>query len=229
MRLKTGRINGLRFVHRLGTSDLKTFEEVIGRNVYEKRGNRIEAGESWVDCGGNVGAFALLAKSKGAEVEIWEPDPFCCEMIEKNLKLNGFSAKINQAALVHQEDLEKVTLFVGKNQNFWRNSVVKNWQGRGVKVPAVFFDDAMGDGVCVKMDIEGAEMPILEKTKRRFKKLVFEWSFDIDDRFERYWAVLDRLRESYKVECSEYRDKGYTHYPKNWFPMCENVFCYEKG
>ena len=40
-----------------------------------------------MDCGGNVGAFALLCLSKGAKVDIYEPDPFCCKMIEKNLKL----------------------------------------------------------------------------------------------------------------------------------------------
>lgn len=40
--------------------------------------------------GGNVGAFALLACSKGAEVTVYEPDPYNCEMIKKNLALNVF-------------------------------------------------------------------------------------------------------------------------------------------
>jgi len=53
--------NGIAFNVRNGTSDLKTFEEVIGRDVYQKKGMKILPGEHWYDCGGNVGAFTLLA------------------------------------------------------------------------------------------------------------------------------------------------------------------------
>ena len=88
MRLSRGEIGGVKFLYRDGMSDKKTFDEVLGKNVYQKRGMTIERGERWMDCGGNVGAFALLACSRGAEVTVYEPDPYCCEMIEKNLKLN---------------------------------------------------------------------------------------------------------------------------------------------
>ena len=69
-------INGIKFLYRDGTSDLKTFEEVIERNVYQKKGMEIENGENWIDAGGNVRAFTLLAISKGASVTVYEPDPF---------------------------------------------------------------------------------------------------------------------------------------------------------
>jgi FkbM family methyltransferase len=229
MKLKEGNIRGIKFFYRENTSDLKTFEEVIGRDVYQKNGNKIRAGDFWYDCGGNVGAFSLLAIKNGAQVEAFEPDPFSCELMEKNLKANGFSAKINQAALVHDET-KKAILYAHDKGQFWRNSLVNKISRRGLEVKCVKFDDAVKSdkNVFVKMDIEGMEMPIIENTKNKFGKLIFEWSFDIDPNLERYWRVLERLSLNYEVKAQDYRGKGVTVWPKSWFPACTNVFCYAK-
>lgn len=227
-----GEINNIKFHYRTGTSDLKTFEEVIGRDVYQKKGMRIKSGEHWVDAGGNVGAFTLLACSLGARVTVYEPDPFSCKMIEKNLALNGFDAEIVCAGLVHN-DAKKANLYVGNNGNVWRNSLVKNWNGSGLKVDCVNFDEVVPDNCCVKMDIEGAEMPILENTQRKFKKLVFEWSFDIDPSLPRFWRIIEKLQKQYKVasigNTAKFQSRDYDTWQKSWFPACTNVFCYEKN
>jgi FkbM family methyltransferase len=191
----------------------------------------IQRGEHWIDCGGNVGAFTLLACSLGAKVTVFEPDPNNCKMIEKNLLLNNFDAEIVMAGLVHN-DIKKANLYVGNNGNVWRNSMYKNWNGKGLKVDCLNFDEVVPDGVCLKMDIEGAEMPILEKTNRRFKKMVFEWSFDIDGSLPRFWNVMDKLNRNYKIadigNTARYKTKDYDVWQKSWFPACTNVFCYEK-
>lgn len=224
--------NGIKFFYRDDTSDLKTFEEVVVRDVYQKKGNKIQNGEHWMDCGGNVGAFAVLACSKGAKVTVYEPDPFNCKMIEKNLKLNGFDAEIVCAGLVHN-DVKRANLYVGNNGNVWRNSMFKNWNGKGLKVDCVNFDEVVPDGVCVKMDIEGAEMPILETTNRMFKKLIYEWSFDIDPSLSRFWSIIDKQKSIYNIRFEEHRtcydDKRESLWQKHWFPACTNVFCYEKS
>lgn len=230
--MKNSSIKNIDFLYREGTSDLKTFEEVIGRDVYRKRGMTINSGERWIDCGGNVGAFALLACSLGAIVDIYEPDPFNCKMIEQNLKVNNFDANIICAALVHN-DIKKANLYVGNNGNVWRNSLFKNWNGKGVRVDCVRFDDVIKDGVCVKIDIEGAEMPILENTKRIFKKMVFEWSFDIDPSLQRFWNIIEKMQDNYRVadigNIARYKTRDYDVWQKSWFPACTNVFCYEKS
>jgi FkbM family methyltransferase len=230
--MKTKTIKGIKFFYRDSTSDLKTFEEVIGKDVYQKKGMKIESGETWIDCGGNVGAFTLLACSLGANVIVYEPDPYNCEMIKKNLKLNGFTAKIRQVALVH-DNTKKANLYIGNNGNVWRNSLFKNWNGKGLKVDCVNFDDEIKDGVCIKIDIEGAEMLILESTNRKFKKMVFEWSFDIDDSLERFWNIIEKLQKIYNVKdvgnTAKFKTRDYNVWQKSWFPACTNVFCYEKN
>lgn len=229
MELKQGEIRGIRFFHREGFSDLKTFEEVLGRRTYLKRGMTIQQGERWMDCGGNVGAFTLLAASMGAEVVVYEPDPNHCELIARNLQLNGFRAEVKQAALVH-DDRKTAALFVGNNQQTWRNSLFKRWNDKGLRVPCVNFDvESSGFDAC-KMDIEGAEMPILEATERTFKKLVYEWSFDIDPSLPRLWNVIERQKKQYRVEAAwssiRWTQRDYDQWQKSWFPACTNVFCF---
>jgi FkbM family methyltransferase len=230
VRLERGEIDGIKFWHRAGFSDLKTFEEVIGRKTYLKRGMKILPGERWMDCGGNVGAFALLACHLGAEVVVYEPDPYSCEMIERNLKLNNFRASVKQLALV-PNSRKTATLFIGNNNNVWRNSIVKRWNDRGIRVPCAKFDsEAAGFEGC-KMDIEGAEMPILETTKTTFRKFVYEWSFDIDPSLTRLWKVIDKQKRDYRVEAAwssiHYHTKAHERWQPEWFPACTNVFCFE--
>ena len=233
MKLKIGEIDGIKFYHREGFSDLKTFEEVIGRKTYLKKGLTIEKDEHWMDAGGNVGAFALQAISKGATVTIYEPDPYNCDLISKNLKLNGYtdSAVIKQAALVHDNRKQSV-LYIGNNNNVWRNSIVKQWNDKGIKVPCLNFDDEAKVCTNCKMDIEGAEMVILENTKSRFDKLVYEWSFDIDPSLPRLWDVLDNQKQNYRIEAHWkticYDTKNETLWQPSWIPACTNVFCFRK-
>jgi FkbM family methyltransferase len=216
----------LKFAHRVGTSDEKTFDEVIVRNVYEKRYFKIQKGEHWIDLGGNAGAFALNALSKGAsKVDIYEPDPFNCKMIERNLKLNNFDANINQCAVV-ANDLKKMTMYVGNNMQVWRNSLYKDWGNQKFTVPCKHFSEVITADKCMKMDIEGAEMPILEAMDIFPKKMVFEWSFDIDESLTRYRKIVKKMEQKYPtVKAPSYKD-DYVTWQKSWFPACANVFCF---
>lgn len=229
MKLIKGEINGIKFIHREGFSDIKTFNEVLGNKVYLKKGMTIQRGERWMDCGGNVGAFTLLACSKGADVVVYEPDPFNCEMIEKNLKLNGFKAEVKQYALVHNDTKEAI-LFIGNDNSVWRNSLVKKWNNKGIKVPCINFDKEAESFTCCKMDIEGAEMPILENTAKVFDKMVYEWSFDIDKNLNRFRKVIDAQRKIYgsvEIATQSFYDMPDDVVPNYIFPKCTNVFLYK--
>ena len=231
MKILKDEIKNIKFYHREGFSDHKTFNEVIGNDTYQKKGLKIGPDEHWMDCGGNVGAFTLLACSKGAKVTVYEPDPYNCEMIEKNLKLNGYQAEIKQAALV-SNDVKETYLFIGNNNNVWRNSIVKKWNNKGLKVPCLNFDDEAQPFDYCKMDIEGAEMPILETTNKVFKKLVYEWSFDIDPSLPRFWKVIEKQMQAYKNmpeigNTGKFKSRDYDVWQKSWFPACANIYCFK--
>lgn len=232
MKLLRSEIKGIKFYHREGMSDKKTFDEVLWNEVYLKKSMTIQSGETWMDCGGNVGAFTLLACKKGAKVTVYEPDPFNCEMIQKNLYLNGFTATIKQVALVH-DNKKEVILFIGNNGNVWRNSIIKKWNDKGVKVPCLNFENEAATFDCCKMDIEGAEMLILENTNKVFDKLVYEWSFDIDDSLTRFWNIIEKQKLQYANlidvgNTGKFKSRDYDTWQKSWFPACANVFAFNK-
>jgi len=228
--MKLIEIGPYRLHYRENESDIKTYEEVIGKNVYQKHGIKIEKNDNWMDCGGNVGAFTVMASYLGAKVTCYEPDPNLCKMIELNLKENNLNANIINAALVHN-DAKKAKMFFG-NQS-WRNSLFKNWKGSSsTVVNCLNFYEQSEKFECCKMDIEGAEMPILENPKiKTFNKFVYEWSFDIDPSLERLWRVYDLQKKNYKKikvkkesSCS-IKDRKNNLWQSSWFPACTNVYC----
>jgi FkbM family methyltransferase len=216
---------GLKFYYRPNTSDIKTIMEVVERGVYEKKYFKIEVGEHWIDLGGNIGAFTLLALSKGATVDVYEADDEHCEIIKMNLELNGLTATVINKAVVH-DDNKEIYLNIQKNGNTWRNSIVKNWDGGKKKVDCINIESVLNKDVCCKMDIEGAEILILENIKLMPKKMVYEWSFDIDDNIDRYRNVLKKMINNYRnVKHNSIKDE-HKIWKKGWFPPCRNVYCF---
>jgi len=219
---------GLTFEARIGSSDEKCFNEVIVGKSYEKKFFKIHAGERWVDMGGNVCAFTLFAAARGAKVTVYEPDPANCIQIEKNLKRNGLTATIHQAAVVAGTE-KTVTLNLWPDGQSWRNSIVRNRRGtKPIAVPAVNFKEALSFGDCCKMDIEGAEIPILRAWTPdiEIQKLVFEWSFDAEKRVEMLRMALGKLKRSF--ENVKYPKQVETLEIWDFFPPCTTIHCWNE-
>jgi len=190
---------GLKFFIRPGSSDEKAFREVIENKSYEKKYFQIEAGERWIDLGGNVGEFSVLAASRGCEVVAFEPDPTNVRLMRDNLELNGLKAEVRPRAIVH-DDRKAATLNLWPDGQSWRNSMVRKKKGvQPITVMCENFYKFVKPTDCVKMDIEGAEIELLEHWPEGFrvKKLVFEYSFDVDPSVARLRAILARLRTGF--------------------------------
>lgn len=221
----------LKFWIRPGTSDIKAIKEVVERNSYQKprKNFKIEKGERWIDLGANIGAFSILAAHLGAaRVDAYEACPDSFELLKKNIELNGLTDRIapfHRAVVADRQ--KRAWLSVSeKNKNFWRNSLVKQWKGsRMVPVPCIHFSEVFELDACVKMDIEGSEMPILEKLSFGPPKLVFEWSFDIDSCCVRFRSAMAHLAPFFKV--MDYRPipENVVKWPGEWFPAAMTVFC----
>lgn len=225
---------GLKFDVRTGTSDEKAVKEVVLRRGYARRDFLPGAGEKWVDLGANIGAFTIWAAAMGAAVDAYEPDPDSCEMIEHNLRLNRDvldirSVTVTQAAVVG-DDRKKATLHRNTARgNVWRNSIEREWRGgTEIEVPCLKVAKIWKPKANIKMDIEGSEMAILETVGRKIavNRLVFEWSFDVDNSLPRFEKVIDRLEAMYEnVKYGGYQE-GYTEWQPEWFPPCRTVFCW---
>jgi len=217
---------GIKFAARKNTSDEKTFNEVIVKNCYQKKDFKINPGEHWIDLGGNAGAFTLLAISLGCTVDVYEPDPFNCKQIEYNLRLNGFDANIHQKAVV-ASDQKTMTMYVGNDKQVWRNSLYKDWGNEKFKVDCVNFEAVFSTDSIVKMDIEGAEIPIIKQMTSFPKKMVFEWSLDINQSLTIYREAVNKVKQNYKTVyySRQFYDLPDDKLPSNISPKADNIYC----
>lgn len=217
------------FMVRPGSSDEKGIKDVFDSNSYRRPrlGFTIEHGERWVDGGCNVGAFSVLAdRYLGADVIAFEPDADNLAVAQTNLEMNRCTrTELIHAALIHDaQPGQTVKLYKSpKPEHYWRQSTVINRKGsKPVTVETVDPADLIADGWdCWKLDIEGAEIPILEQADfSKVRKLATEWSFDVDDQVDRFYAVVERLRgfgfENISAGCPPGKYPAGTKW--TWFP-----------
>lgn len=220
---------GLIFDCRPNTSDEKSVREVISRKGYARRDFRPADGEKWLDIGCNIGAFAVWAASFGATVNAYEPDPENAELARHNIQINGLSryATVHEIALTADDKIGAANFYRNTARgNLWRNSLYKEWRGgETITVPTHPIDELWTKEVHIKLDAEGVEMPILERyAATPVKRLVFEWSFDIDPSITRYNAVIDTLSKHYRVRSAKL-NPGFDTWQPEWFPPCRTVWC----
>lgn len=184
------------------TSDPKSVDEVFKNNSYRKKHFTIEPGERWVDMGANIGAFSVLAVRLGADLKAsYEADATNVGLAAHNIEINGAMPRVIHAAIVpdsHRGDT--ITLHTNSEPlSLRRHSILKaRKKSTPVQVRAVRFSDAVREAGadCIKMNIEGAEIPILAEASgfAGLRKLVFEWSFDVERSIPKFKAMLDKLK-----------------------------------
>ncbi len=177
----------------------------------------LRPGDLAVDCGANMGVVTERLASTGADVVAFEPDPFAFATLEQKFANSPNVTLINAAVGVGSG-----TVRLMRADNFGENpegasvkSTILDGGRRidaenAVEVPLIDFPTWVADQVrergeiaFVKMDIEGAELDILEKMhadqmftnlrclvaethERKFKELR-----------DRYKALRDTVAENY--------------------------------
>lgn len=191
-------LKGLKFQTRPETSDRQVIKEVIEQNAYRKTYFQIEQGERWLDLGANIGAFSCMAIKLGASVGAYEPDPHNLALLKTNLDLNGFEADVHELEVVaDKEQALQLKLFLSTDYGKWGHSLYKPKRKSSILVSTVRISNIL-DGVDgIKMDIEGAEIPILSTIAdfKDVRKLVFEWHFDMMDSVPFFLETIDHLRQ----------------------------------
>lgn len=219
---------------REGTTDDKVIVEVLANNAYQKKkyGFLLEDNERWIDMGANIGVFSLLVLAKkGTSVVCIEPETENIRLLHENLMINSTPSRytvIEKALSLNKE--ERLFLCRG-DYNKYRHTLYPIRHRESVKVETVNPNEIVKEGDCVKMDIEGTEIQLLEDPLayledgwiRKAKKLVFEYSFDRDPSVLRFLEIIKRLRGVFtNVHYSKVKDTDITY---NYYPMCTMVFC----
>lgn len=190
--------SGLIFDVRPDTTDAKAIHEVVDQRVYLQRGVTIERGERWLDLGGNIGSFSVMAAALGAEVFAYEAHPDNARMLSHNLKINGLHGHVEHAAVLAEPEGPLVELFVASSgRNLYRHTIIPTLRRQSIPVPTVAFNDILDryqpDGI--KLDIEGAELAILDTCRfDGVQKMAFEYHFNADRVVANLMARMERLR-----------------------------------
>ena len=135
-------------------------------NAFVKRGDTV------IDLGANVGYYTLLFArlvGQNGRVVAFEPSPANCEILEKNVRINGYrNVEINQMAVSDKSGKARLQLSVNPGDNRIQSNDLQLDKRRKktvgssyVEVETVSLDEYFGksDGNIdfIKMDVQGAE------------------------------------------------------------------------
>lgn len=220
-------------------SDEDVLKEVVDKRCYRRAqiGFEIRPGETWLDLGANIGAFAACCYLHGAKAVCYEPEPDCFKLLKTNIgRLKGFELhnsavttsskpRLQAKASDNPDNHYRLTFLPDRaparyiDAGSFQNKHVSNllWPGQ---------DGVLWDGV--KLDIEGSELSMIDQgLLPRTNKLVMEYHFSRDDgsmpNFHRRMKLLRELYEVVKYPPSLDKHKSGV-YPGR-FDI--NVFCME--
>lgn len=226
--MKPIEVKGLKFQVRPGTSDEQAIKEVVTNAAYQRRYFQIESGERWLDLGANIGAFACFAAQKGAVVEAYEPEPDNAAQTALNLRLNGYPETVHQVAVVADtETRDHLNLYLSNTDyGLWRHSLYKTKNKRAIQVPVVRISSLLENCDGIKMDIEGAEIDILNSLSdyRNVRKLCFEYHFDVNDSIPLFISIMGKLKQTFTEVRHGKMPDGLEHY--KFYPPARIVFCW---
>lgn len=177
--MKIVTINELQFLVR-NDADLAVCKEIFNKNAYQKPrlGFSIKPGEVWIDCGSNIGAFAVWAeKVKGATVYGFEACEENAQVANHNLQVNKCKSKVFTGFIKSVSDGATKVGFNEKTparssefykgpmrlvRNYSLNEAISKYKPNGLKI-----------------DIEGGEFDLLDNgiNVGGLNSLVLEYHF----------------------------------------------------
>ncbi len=167
-----------------------------------------------LDIGGFMGISALFYANRypDKKIHVYEPVPFNFNYIRKNININNLQNRVfpYQEAVFESNTTEELT-FTTDLSDMGGSSLIKarkvpstaeNPNATKIKVKTVAFNDILteldSDQIFIKMDIEGAEYPILYNSDknliRKCSSMILEYHFR--DKEKRNGDYLHKFIES---------------------------------
>ncbi len=173
------------------------------------------------DCGANVGDVTAQLAASGAHVHAFDPDTYCIDMLKKRFA-DAPKVTIHEAALSTREGMIQLMRAVNFDENSKGASVkstvleggrmINQDLGHAIDVRLLDFPSFLRDLIAehgeiafVKMDVEGAELDLLEAMEAAglFDKIRLTVAETDENKFKelrpRFRALRERLSEAYPI------------------------------
>jgi FkbM family methyltransferase len=131
------------------------------------------------DIGANVGAYALIAASRGAEVYAFEPSFQNAFRLHENISLNNLDGKITVLPVILGSKNGTARFSVSDTTFGASRGFSDAGEKQGKAYPVLTLDDAsrifsLPVPVAIKIDIDGAEVELLEGAKLLLSNLTLK-------------------------------------------------------
>jgi FkbM family methyltransferase len=185
--------SGARLVARV--RDVNAPAEVFGRNEYDQAGIDWASIEYVLDLGGHVGSFTLWAAARTrARFFAVEPNPAVYELLRANVTRAGLDDRVTlrQAAVGDAPGRSWFELDMDSASSRLRGSQPN---GGGLEVEVITLEQAVAESGfpridVVKMDIEGAEYPVLASADGALLGSVRHWIVECHPGYEEGAAAV---------------------------------------
>lgn len=193
---------------REGTCDAVAIREIWYDDCY-RAATHINEGDTVVDLGANVGAFAIWAAKKGAHVIAVEPIPANLLQLRKNIADMGVEDRVTVIAAGVAEKRGTIRMdYLGLDRS---QSAYRCADG-AIEVPVLPLDDILLDRdiAFLKVDVEGSEVHALKGVDlRRVKNIAVETHVDPNGTETTHQAVGDILRPFFHLAQTGGHVEGY--------------------
>lgn len=150
----------------------------------------LRPGDVFVDAGANAGLFSLVAAARvgpGGRVVACEPAPRMRAMLERNALLNGFGwVEAHGVALADRSGSAELVVFDGDGSGLSSFSPASPEGGRRKIVALTTLDELVPAHeaplvAAVKIDVEGAEVRVLEGAARLLTRCAPDLLIEVDE------------------------------------------------
>lgn len=186
--------------YRPDTTDENVMKEIFGRKDYQNIKNGFvfdkgsQKGKRWLDLGANIGAFSKLVEKCGGTTIAFEPIEENFMILEKNVD----KSEVFQAAVTTSKS-ETLQFYTStKERDKYRFTSIQNARPSDV-VNNIYIGEVIegfGKFDGVKIDIEGAELDMIDKGLiPDCDLLVMEYHFSKDKNMANFHKRVALLRE----------------------------------
>lgn len=198
--MKTVMIQGVSFATRHAADDA-VVRELMTKRCYERPrlGFTVRAGETWLDCGANIGAFAVWAeKIRGARVFGYEACQENTTIAQQNLRQNHCISTVETAFVSARKQGKASVCFNARTPA--RSSPAAKGLQRYVPKVSLEEEIAKHNPTGLKIDIEGGEFELLDHgfDLGNVQKIAIEYHFRFDKDCRKARGRLQPLLQTFK-------------------------------